>query len=61
MELKLNECEIRIALAEVLAKKIGYSIPDIDPEECWFEAEAEIVDCDIDDIHNVKFCYKVET
>lgn len=61
MELKLNDSEIRIALAEALAKKIEYSIPDIDPEECWFEAEAGSVDCDIDDIHNVKFCYKVDT
>jgi hypothetical protein len=49
-----------VALAEAMSKKIDYSITDIDPEECWFEVEAGSVDCEVDDIHNVKFCYKVD-
>lgn len=61
MELKLSDNEIREALAEALAKKIDYAITRIDPEECWFEAEAGSVDGDIDDIHNVKFCYRLDT
>jgi len=61
MELKLNDAEIRKALAEALAQKIDYSITDIAPEDCWFEAESGSVEGDIDDIHNVKFCCKVDT
>lgn len=61
MEIKLNEIEIREALAEVLANKIDYSITQINPENCWFEAQAGNVDGEIDDIHDVKFCIKVDT
>ena len=61
MEIKLNDNEIRKALAEALANKIDYSISEINPENCWFEAQAGSVDGEIDDIHDVKFCTKVDT
>ena len=60
MELKLNDNEIRLALADALANKVNYAIPDINPEDCWFEVDAGNVDCNVEDIHNVKFCYKTE-
>jgi len=58
MELRLSDDEIREALAEALSKKIDHAITDIDPDECWFEVKAGEIDGDeVNDIHDVKFCY----
>jgi hypothetical protein len=61
MEIKLNEDEIREALAKTIAEKLSYAIIDINPESCWFEAEAGMIEgTNISDIHEVKFCYRTE-
>jgi hypothetical protein len=58
MEIKLNEDEIREALAKTIAEKLSYSI---NPESCWFEAEAGMIEgANISDIHEVKFCYQTQ-
>jgi hypothetical protein len=60
MEIKLNDDEIREVLAEAIAKKVSYVI-NINPENCWFEAEAGMIEgANISDIHEVKFCYQTE-
>lgn len=61
MELKLNDAEMRQVLADALSKKVEHSIGEIDPEECWFEAEAGSTEEEIEDIHNVKFCFNTDT
>lgn len=59
MKLSLNDDEIREALAEALAKKVDYSVGEIDPTECWFEVKAGVINGDeVEDIHDVEFCYK---
>jgi hypothetical protein len=61
MEIKLNDDEIREVLAEAIAKKLSYAIVDINPQSCWFEAEAGTIEgADISDIHEVKFCYQTQ-
>jgi hypothetical protein len=60
MEIRLNDNEIREALAEALAKKIEYTIQP-DPEECWFKVKAGVINGDeVEDIHEVKFCYRTD-
>lgn len=57
MKIYLNDGEIRAALAESMAKKLNHIITP-DPDECWFEAEADTIDGgSVEDIHNVQFCY----
>jgi hypothetical protein len=61
MEIRLDENEIREALAEALAKKIEYTVQPV-PEDCWFNVKAGIIDGDeVDDIHEVEFCYKTDS
>tara|TARA_R110000796_G_scaffold4724_1_gene18040 strand:- start:17 stop:211 length:195 start_codon:yes stop_codon:yes gene_type:complete len=61
MEIKLNDDEIREVLAEAMAKRISYVGIVINPQSCWFEAEAGMIEgADISDIHEVKFCYRTE-
>jgi hypothetical protein len=61
MEIKLNEDEIREALAKTIAEKLSYAITCINPESCWFEAEAGMIEgANISDIHEVKFCYQTQ-
>jgi hypothetical protein len=61
MEIRLNEDEIREALAEAIQKKLSHAIIDINPDSCWFEAEAGMIKGDkITDIHEVKFCYQIK-
>ena len=60
MELRLNDEEIREALAEALSKKVGHAI-EVCPDDCWFECEAGENDGEnISDIHNVQFCYSTK-
>ena len=62
MKITLNDDEIRQALSEAMAKKINYCIPEIPPEECWFEVKAGVIEGDeVDDIHDVQFCYKTDS
>ena len=58
MEIKLNDYEIREALAEAISKKLNYLIIDIEPSDCWFEYEAIGTEVQIDEICSIKFCYK---
>jgi len=61
MEIRLNDNEIREALSEALAKKIDYAVQP-DPEECWFNVKAGVIDGDeVGDIHEVEFCYKTDS
>jgi hypothetical protein len=58
MKLCLNDDEIREALAEALGKKVNYAFGEIDPEKCWFEVKAGVIDGnEVTDIHDVEFCY----
>ena len=60
MELRLNDDEIREALAKALAEKVDYSV-EPNPEECWFNVKAGVIENgEVDDIHEVEFCYKTE-
>ena len=62
MEVRLSDDEIRGALAEALSKKLDHALGDIDPDDCWFEVKAgEIKWDEVDDIHDVQFCFKKET
>ena len=60
MIIKLEDNEARAALAEAVEKKLSHTIA-VDPEECWWEVEAGIIEedggIDINDIHDVRFCY----
>lgn len=56
MEIKLNESEIREALAAEMAKKILHSVPGIDPEACWFEGEIKQGGV----LRDIKFCFKTK-
>jgi hypothetical protein len=58
MKLCLDDDEIRQALAKVLEEKVYYSVGEIDPEKCWFEVKAGVIDGnEVTDIHDVEFCY----
>ena len=60
MEIKLNDLEIRKILAKAISKEFDYTFTP-DPEECWFEVSAGTIDGDeAADIHDVKFCYRLE-
>ncbi|MEM7209546.1 MAG: hypothetical protein AAF434_17135 [Pseudomonadota bacterium] len=61
MEIKLNDDEIRVFLAGELERQFDFKFT-IGPEECWFEVKAgEITDEEVDDIYDVKFCYRAPT
>ena len=60
MEIRLNEFEIREALAKALEEKINYTFQP-DPESCWFNVKAGQINGDeLDDIHDVEFCYNTD-
>jgi hypothetical protein len=60
MQVRLNDAEIRQALAEAMAKKVDFGF-EINPEDCWFAVKAgEINGDEVDDIHDVEFCYKTD-
>ena len=62
MQVRLNDDEIRIALAEALDSKINNSLGEIMPEDCWFQVKVGIIEGDeVDDISEVEFCYQVDT
>ena len=62
MQVRLNDDEIRRALADALAAKLNNSLGVIMPEDCWFEAKAgEIKGDEVGDIHDVEFCYQGAT
>jgi len=59
MQITLDDDEIRAALAKEIENKLDGVVCDIDPEGCWFEVSAGSVEGDkVDDIHDVKFCFK---
>jgi hypothetical protein len=61
MEIKLNDDEIRSILAEEIGKRTDFKYQP-DPEECWFEVKTGIINGeDVDDIHDVKFCFKEQS
>ncbi len=60
MIIKLTDDEIRVALAEFLAKKLDYSVEVVE-QSCWFECKAGVIeDGKIEDIHDVKFCFDTQ-
>lgn len=61
MEIRLNDDEIREALTEALNRKVDYAVT-AKAEECWFEVKAGVINGeDVDDIHDVQFCFKTDT
>lgn len=62
MEVRLNDDEIRAALSEAISKKLDHSLGEIDKDDCWFEVKAGVINGEeVDDIHDVEFCYKTPT
>ena len=57
MVIKLEEHEIRKALAEAMDKKLDYSTGQISADDCWFEALDSEGD-DIPDVTAVCFCHR---
>jgi len=63
MIFKLEKEEIRKVLAEHLGRSASWEV-NPDPDECWFEVEAgvRVIEGEkVDDIHNVRFCYREST
>jgi len=57
MRIILNDDEIREALAKALAEKVFFNFA-IDPDNCWFEGKAGLIEGDeIEDINDVEFCF----
>lgn len=60
MEIKLNDSEIRQALAGAISTKTSHQF-NPHPDDCWFEAKAGEIEGDqIGDIHDVQFCFKTD-
>ena len=52
-----NLSHIELSMLSQLNEKLDHAI-DPEPEECWFEVKAGVIDGDkLDDIHLVQFCY----
>lgn len=65
MQITLNDEEIRLALAEAISKKLDHQF-EVNPDNCWFEAMAGIIDntsvdpIEVLDIHNVRFSFDTD-